>query len=244
MLSHLPLSASTFRFLPMELLTQTRDGVLELCLNRPHRLNALTHDLVQQLLQQVQAAATNPDVRVVLLHGQGRAFCAGKDRDDPPTPAFVETLQALAAAIVHAPQIYVSAVQGWAVGAGLEIVLNTDLTLAARSARFALPEVQIGLFGTGGSAALLPLRVGMQKAKGMMLLGDPVSAEDAERWGLVWKLVDDDTLESEAWALASRLARMEPALLRENKRLLHREHLDDFDGALTRETDVQNRLGF
>lgn len=226
----------------MELITQLQDGVLELCLNRPARLNALTHALVQQLLQEVQAAHHNPQVRVVLLRGNGRAFCAGKDRDDPPTPAFVDSLQALAAAIVHAPQPVVSAVQGWAVGAGLEIALNTDLTLAARSARFALPEVQIGLFGTGGSAALLPLRVGLQKAKGMLLLGDAVPAEDAERWGLVWKLVPDDALEHEARTLSARLAQLDPGLLAQNKRLLHREHLADFDGALQRETAVQAAL--
>lgn len=225
-------------------LIQTLDaGVLELRLNRPERLNALTLDLVRDLLAAVQAGAADPAVRVILLTGEGRAFCAGKDRDDPPTPVFVDTLQALASALVRARQAVVTAVQGWVVGAGFELMLNGDLTVAARGARFVLPEVQVGLFGTGGVAALLPRLIGLQKAKGLLMLGQELGAADAERWGLVWQVVDDAALADQARLLAQQLAQSSPALLAEVKQLVHREHLGDFDASLAREAQVHQRLG-
>ncbi|WP_382323604.1 enoyl-CoA hydratase/isomerase family protein [Hydrogenophaga sp. UC242_50] len=224
-------------------LIQTLDaGVLELRLNRPERLNALTLALARDLLAAVQAGVADPAVRVILLSGEGRAFCAGKDRDDPPTPAFVETLQALASLLVRCPQPVVTAVQGWVVGAGVELMLNGDLSVAARGARFALPEVQVGLFGTGGVAALLPRLVGLQKAKGLLMLGQELGAVDAERWGLVWQVVEDGALQAQARELAQQLARSSPALLAEVKQLVHREQLGDFDASLARETAVQQRL--
>ncbi len=224
-------------------LIQTLDaGVLELRLNRPERLNALTLDLARELLGAVRAGVANPAVRVILLSGEGRAFCAGKDRDDPATEAFVDTLQALASALVHAPQPVVTAVQGWVVGAGLELMINGDLAVAARGARFMLPEVHVGLFGTGGVAALLPRLVGLQKAKGLLMLGQELTAADAERCGLVWQVVDDDALLMQAREIAQRLAGADPALLADVKRLVHREQLGDFDAALARESDVHRRL--
>ncbi len=226
----------------MSLIQSFDAGVLELRLNRPERLNALTLALARELLAAVQAAVANPAVRVILLGGEGRAFCAGKDRDDPPAPAFVDTLQALAAALVQAPQPVVTAVQGWVVGAGVELMLNGDLTVAARGARFLLPEVNVGLFGTGGVAALLPRLVGLQKAKGLLMLGQEIGAADAERWGLVWQVVDDAELQAQARQLAGHLARSDPALLAEVKQLLHHEQLGDFAAALARETAVHQRL--
>jgi len=224
-------------------LIQTLDaGVLELRLNRPERLNALTLALARDLLAAVQIGVADPAVRVVLLSGEGRAFCAGKDRDDPPTPAFVETLQALASLLVRCPQPVLTAVQGWVVGAGVELMLNSDLTVAARGARFVLPEVQVGLFGTGGVAALLPRLVGLQKAKGLLMLGQELAAVDAERWGLVWQVVEDGALQAQARELAQQLARSSPALLAEVKQLVHREQLGDFDASLARETAVHQRL--
>lgn len=227
---------------PVSLIQTLDAGVLELRLHRPQRLNALTLALAGDLLAAMQAATADPAVRTILLTGEGRAFCAGKDRDDPPTPAFVDTLQALAAALVQAPQPVVVAVQGWVVGAGFELMLNGDLTVAARGARFVLPEVHVGLFGTGGVAALLPRLVGLQKAKGLLMLGQEIDAVEAERCGLVWQVVDDAELATHARALAGQLADSSPALLAEIKRLVHGEQLGDFDAALAREAAVHQRL--
>lgn len=226
----------------MPIISHLADGVLELRLNRPQRLNALTLAMAQALLAAVQAGVADERVRVLLLTGEGRAFCAGKDRDDPATPAFVSTLQALALALMQCPQPVVSAVQGWVVGAGLELMLNTDLTLAAHSARFQLPEVHVGLLGTGGVAALLPRLVGLQKAKGMLLLGQAFSAAEAERWGLLWRVVDEAALPTEARQLAQQLAQSDPRILATMKRLLHTESVGAIDLALAREAAAHAQL--
>jgi 2-(1,2-epoxy-1,2-dihydrophenyl)acetyl-CoA isomerase len=226
----------------MDIHTHTTDGVLHIRLQRPQRLNALTLSMSRELLDAVQSGVADASVRVLLLSGEGRAFCAGKDRDDPATGAFVDTLQALALCLMNAPQPVVCAVQGWAVGAGLELMLNADLAVAARSARFALPEVRVGLFGTGGIAALLPRLVGLQKAKGLLMLGEELDAQAAERLGLVWTVVDDEVLTDRAWAIARQLAGSDPRLLGEIKRLVHGETLGQLDAVLAREAAVHARL--
>lgn len=220
---------------------QVQEGVLELRLDRPQRLNALTLALAQQLLEAVEQAQSDSAVRVLLLTGEGRAFCAGKDRDDPATQDFVHVLQRLAAALVKGKPV-VAAAQGWAVGAGMELLLNCDLVLAARSAGFMLPEVDLGLFGTGGVVALLPRAVGLARAKGALMLGQPISAQQAEAWGLVWALADDGDLHEEALKLARELAGKPPALLREIKRHLHEETIGDFEAVLRREAQAHRAL--
>jgi len=112
----------------------------------------------------------------------------------------VDTLQALAAALLQSPKPVVAAVHGWVVGAGLELMLNADLAIAARSARFALPEAALGLLGTGGVGALLPRAVGLPRAKGLLMLGTEFTAADAERCGLLWAVVDDAELTARTFA--------------------------------------------
>jgi 2-(1,2-epoxy-1,2-dihydrophenyl)acetyl-CoA isomerase len=218
------------------------DGVLELRLNRPQRLNALTLALTQHLLAAVRQANGDDTVRVLLLTGEGRAFCAGKDRDDPPTPEFVEALQQLALALMESPKPAVAAVQGWAVGAGLELLLNCDIVIAAQSARFMLPEVSAGLFGTGGVLALLPRKIGLAKAKGVLMLGQEFSAREAEQWGLIWSVVEDGELAPSALAGARQLAGSNPAILGEIKSLLHQESFGDIEAVLEREARAHSKL--
>jgi 2-(1,2-epoxy-1,2-dihydrophenyl)acetyl-CoA isomerase len=219
------------------------DGVLELRLNRPQRLNALTLALTQHLLAAVRQANQDDTVRVLLLTGEGRAFCAGKDRDDPATPEFVEALQQLALALMESPKPAVAAVQGWAVGAGLELLLNCDIVIAAQSARFMLPEVSAGLFGTGGVLALLPRKIGLAKAKGVLMLGQEFSAREAEQWGLIWSVVADGQLAQGALAVARQLAAYDCAILGHIKSSLHFEAVGDLGAVLEREAQVHARLG-
>ena len=120
-------------------------AVRELRLNRPAKLNALTQSMCEQLLSAVTTGLADPDVRALLLSGAGTSFCAGKDRDDPGSAEFVDVLQALAAALMSHAKPVVACVQGWVVGAGLELMLNADVVVAARSSRFMLPEVRLGL---------------------------------------------------------------------------------------------------
>jgi 2-(1,2-epoxy-1,2-dihydrophenyl)acetyl-CoA isomerase len=216
-------------------------GVLTLRLARPAQLNALTLALTRELIAALHAAAQDETVRVILLAGEGRAFCAGKDKDDPATGEFVDALQELARVLMQCPKPVVAAVQGWAVGAGVEMLLTCDIVLAARSARFMLPEIKIGLFGTGGVLALLPQAAGLAKAKGLLMLGEAFSAEDAERWGIVWRAVADDAFEAQVQAACTRLAQSDPSVLREIKSALHREVID-LDAVLAREAQVHHRL--
>lgn len=226
----------------MPLIVETLGPVAHLRLNRPQRLNALTLVLAQTLLAAVQKAVADPAVRVLLLSGEGRAFCAGKDRDEPPSQAFVDTLQALAAALLQSPKPVVAAVHGWVVGAGLELMLNADLAIAARSARFALPEAALGLLGTGGVGALLPCAVGLPRAKGLLMLGTEFTAADAERCGLLWAVVDDAELPAQALAVAQQLAGRDAKVLAEIKATLHHETLGDVPALLAREAASHQRI--
>ena len=194
------------------------------------------------MLACVSGGLRDAQVRTLLLRGEGRAFCAGKDRNDPPAPEFVTVLQDLAKALMNTPKPVVAAVHGWVIGAGLEIMLGSDIAIASRSARFMLPEVTVGLFGTGAVASLLPLSVGLQKAKGMLMLGREVSATEAERWGLIWAVTDDEHLVTQARDLARQLAASDPSILGAMKALLHQETIGDIAGALHREAQAHDKL--
>jgi enoyl-CoA hydratase/carnithine racemase len=221
---------------------QLRHGaVLELRLNRPARLNALTLAMSHELLSAVQTGLADPAVRVLLFSGAGAAFCAGKDKDDPASAEFVDVLQALAAVLMGAAQPVVACVQGWVVGAGLELMLNADIVVAARSARFMLPEVRLGLFGTGAITGLLPAAVGLPRAKALLMRGQPFSADEAERWGLVAAVVDDEQALPAARDQAAQLAGSDRHVLASTKRLLHHAVLGDVAQTLARETQVHAR---
>ena len=222
---------------PDELLSSTYDGVRELRLNRPQRRNALTHALAKTLLDEVQRAQADEAVRVLLITAEGPGFCAGKDRDDPATDAFVTTLQQLAASLLLGPKPVVAAVQGWAVGAGFELALGCDLIVAGTDARFKLPEAQLNLPATGGVHLLLPRIVGLSRAKGLQWLGETIDASQALASGLVWALAEPEALRQRALALCASLAALEPATARRIKRLVHAEALPDVAQALRREEE-------
>jgi 2-(1,2-epoxy-1,2-dihydrophenyl)acetyl-CoA isomerase len=226
----------------MPLLTYLADGVLTLSLNRPEKLNAIDDAAALELLDALAQAQQSPAVRVVVLRGEGRAFCAGRDVSEPPTAAILERVQAVAAALVHNMQPVLVAVQGWVVGAGLEWMLDADIAIAARSARFSLPEASLGVFPTGGITALLPRTVGLVRAKGLLLLGESFDAAQAERWGLVWSVVDDAALGAETARIAQRLAAIEPRVAQRFKHALNLLGGDGFDRALALESALQTEL--
>jgi 2-(1,2-epoxy-1,2-dihydrophenyl)acetyl-CoA isomerase len=219
-----------------------RDGVLALTLDRPECLNAIDNALAGALLHALQDAARDPAVRAILLRGNGRAFCAGRDLRAPPTEQDLVLVQLVAGAIVAAPQPVVAAVHGWVVGAGFEWMLDADLVIAARSARFKLPEASLGVFVTGGLVVTLPAAVGLSRAKALMLLGEPFDAERAVAWGLAWKLVDDAELESAAWGAAAALARLDPGVAAEFKKVLNAVGLPTFERAVAEESRAQRML--
>jgi 2-(1,2-epoxy-1,2-dihydrophenyl)acetyl-CoA isomerase len=226
----------------MSLLSELDDGVLRLTLNRPQRLNAIDEATARTLLQAVRGADADPQVRVLLLRGEGRAFCAGRDISEPPTPEILELVQAVSLAMVRCGKPIVCAVHGWVVGAGVEWMLDTDIVVAARSARFKLPEAGIGVFVTGGITAVLPRVAGLMRAKALLLLGEEFSAEQAQGWGLVSRVVDDASLDTEAQQLASRLAALDPRVASRFKRVLNQMSLACFEDSIALESRMQTEL--
>nr|WP_051580291.1 enoyl-CoA hydratase/isomerase family protein [Pseudonocardia acaciae] len=201
--------------------TEVHDGIGVIHLNRPHRLNAVNAALVEQLVGALEAV-TGADVGAVLLAGRGRAFCAGHDlkaAEDPATlPARLDRIQDVTRRIRACPAPVIAAVHGHAIGAGAEFALGCDLVIAATGTTFRFPEAGLGLTGTGGIARLLPLLVGPLKAKELLLLGDPVDAEEAARWGLVNAVVPGEELATTAHNWARRLAEAPRAATQAAKR--------------------------
>ncbi|EJL91307.1 enoyl-CoA hydratase/carnithine racemase [Polaromonas sp. CF318] len=226
-----------------KLLIEVADGIMALSLNRPDKLNAIDNELARALLAALEQAARDDGVRVLLLRGKGRAFCAGRDVGAPPTEDDLVLVQAVAKALVCLPKPVIAAVHGWTVGAGFEWMLNADIVVAAESARFKLPEASLGVFVTGGLTATLPAYAGVARAKALMLLGEAFSPVQAQAWGLVWKVVPDPELESVSRQAGATLAALLPDVAARYKRVLNEIGLRHFDEAITLENDAQRALG-
>lgn len=214
-------------------------GVIRL--NRPHRLNAVTPGLVNDLLAAFdQACAAR--VRALVLAGNGRAFCAGHDLKDEPEPLDpiagrerLDRIQDVTRRIRRVPFPVIAAVHGYALGAGCEFALGCDLVVAAESAQFGFPEVAVGLSVTGGISRLLTLAVGPIKAKELVLLGERFDAARAHRLGLVTRVVPDGRHESAALDLAAAFAAKPAFALALAKRLVDEGTDGTVEDALARE---------
>ena len=194
----------------------TGDHVLSVTLNRPESLNALTAGQREEVIGLLSEASASAEVRAVVLTGTGRGFCAGADLRAAGAPGerlpgdVARTLrtgaQRLIAAVLDCEKPVIAAVNGTAAGLGAHLAFACDLVLAAESARFIEVFVRRGLVPDGGGAYLLPRLVGPQRAKELMFFGDALTAADAERLGLVNRVVRDEELEKTARAWAERLA--------------------------------------
>lgn len=225
-----------------ELITDIHGGVMTLTLNRPEKLNAIDNEMARALLDALAVAGRDAPIRVVLLRGSGRAFCAGRDVSAEPTEQDLVLVQAVAQAIVELPKPVVAAVHGWTVGAGLEWMLDADVVVAASDARFKLPESAIGVFVTGGLTATLPAHAGLARAKALTLLGEAFTAAEAQAWGLVWRVVAPGELPSESRRIAEQLAALAPDVASRFKRVLNELGLDRFGRAIERENEAQRAL--
>jgi len=191
-------------------------GVLSLTLNRPDKLNAFNPEMHRLLREALEEARDEPGVRAVLLTGSGRGFCAGQDlsernvgADAAPIDLSVSlgsNYNPLVRRLRALPKPVVCAVNGVAAGAGANIALACDIVLAARSASFVQSFSKLGLVPDSGGTYFLPRLVGSARAMGLALLGERLSAEEAERWGLIWKAVADERLVEEATGIAQTFA--------------------------------------
>ncbi len=229
-----------------------QDGrVARITLNRPDRLNSFTAAMHEELKAALDEAY---DVRVIILTGAGRGFCAGQDLNDRAVTTgdhpvdlgmTVETSwNPLIRKLTSLPQPVIAQVNGVAAGAGANIALACDLVVAARSAKFIQSFSAIGLIPDSGGTWVLPRLVGQARAMGLALTGDPLPAEKAEEWGLIWKCVDDEALGAEVDGIANKLATLPPLGLAAIKEMIRSSWAHTLDQELNRQRDAMRRLGF
>ena len=225
-------------------------AIARITLNRPDRLNSFTHAMHEELRD---ALANLGDARVIVLTGAGRGFCAGQDLNDRAvTPGEAvdlgETVQAcwnpLIRTLTSLPQPVISRVNGVAAGAGANVALACDIVIAAKSAKFIQSFSGIGLIPDSGGTWVLPRLVGQARALGLALTGEPLPAETAEQWGLIWKAVDDDVLDAEVDAIADKLASLPPLGLAAIKGMIRASWQYSLDEELERQAGAMRRLGF
>ena len=229
---------------------ETADAIVTLTLDRPEALNALTAALKRDLLVALRRIGRDRSVRAVVLTGAGRAFCAGQDLkerlapDAPPLSVVLrDEYNPIISAMRSLDQPIVGAINGVAAGAGASLALACDVRVAAEDASFALAFGRIGLVPDSGATWFLPRLVGPAKAAELALVGTPLSAADAERFGLVAKVVPAEALAGEARAIATRLAGLAPIALAQTKRALERSWSLDLDAALEEEAWRQGIAG-
>ena len=195
---------------------EVADGVAVLKLNRPDALNSFTTDMHAEVREVLTVAAADTSVRAVLLTGNGRGFCAGQDLNDravapgesmPDLGDSVEkNYNPLIRLLTGMEKPVICAVNGVAAGAGAKIAFACDIVIAGRSASFIESFSKLGLIPDSGGTWILPRLVGMARAKGLAMLGPKVSAEQAENWGMIWQVVDDEALMDTALGLAKQMA--------------------------------------
>ena len=228
-------------------------GCATVTLNRPDRLNSFNPEMHRQLRDALDEIERRTDVRAVLLTGAGRAFCAGQDLSerrfapDVPPPDLGASLDAnfnpLVRRLRGLPKPVVCAVNGVAAGAGANVALACDIVIAGRSASFVQAFCKLGLVPDSGGTYFLPRLVGSARAMGLALLGERVTAEEAERIGLIWRCVDDARLADEANALARHFAGQPTRGLAAIKRALQASAVNSLDAQLDLERDLQRELG-
>lgn len=235
------------------LLVSHTAGVLTATLNRPDRLNALNDSMAAELIALVRQATRDASVRVLVITGAGKGFCAGQDlnamleHSDGQPISFKQHLEVgfhpLISALRSLEKPVITAINGAAAGAGLGLALAGDLRLAATTAKFRTAFIGIGLVPDSGVSYFLPRLIGPARAAHMLLTNDPISAEQAEQWGLVNQTLPPDDLLPATQALAARLAAGPAQALGLTKRALNRALLTDLDSALNYEAQLQEIAG-
>jgi 2-(1,2-epoxy-1,2-dihydrophenyl)acetyl-CoA isomerase len=234
------------------ILVDVRTGYRVITLNRPQRLNSFTEDMHIALKKALEEAEADPGCRAMMITGAGRGFCAGQDLNDrlaKPGEKIVlgGTLEQYYNPLIRKlralPFPVVAAVNGVAAGAGANIAFACDIVLAAKSATFLQAFAKIGLVPDSGGTWFLPRLVGPARARGLAMLSDPLPAEKAENWGLIWKCVPDDELIGAANELCMRFATGPTYGLSLIKRALDAAETNDLSTQLDLERDLQRSAG-
>ncbi len=228
------------------ILYEIKDGVAKITLHRPTVFNSCNAEMGAQLLAALHQIEIDDNVRAVYLTGEGRAFCAGQDLGevtDPNGPKLADLLQKrynpIVSKIRQIEKPFVAAVNGVAAGAGANIALVCDVVVAVEDASFIQAFSKIGLIPDSGGTFFLPRLIGFQKASALMLLGDKVSATEAERMGMIYKVFSKETFEFESWKLATTLAQLPTKSLGYTKRALNQSFTNTFEEQLAVEDTLQ-----
>ncbi len=234
----------------MEILRSDSNGVCTLTLNRPNVFNSFNQTMAFQLHEALDACAVDDNVRVVVIKGEGKAFCAGQDLAeviDPEGPEMKnivgEHYNPIILKIRNLEKPVIAAVNGVAAGAGANIALACDITIAKKSAAFIQAFSKIGLIPDSGGTFFLPRLIGLQKAMALMFTGEKVSAEQAERLNMIYKAVDDETFEEEVLKFADTLAVMPTRGLGLTKKAVNLGLFNNLEDQLAVEGVLQTEAG-
>ncbi|NDM32347.1 2-(1,2-epoxy-1,2-dihydrophenyl)acetyl-CoA isomerase [Acinetobacter baumannii] len=235
------------------IIAEEKNGVGYLTFNRPKALNSFNVDMHREVADVLNQWTKSPDVRCVLISGEGRGFCAGQDLGDrvvdpnaeaPDLGYSIETYyNPLIKTIVNMPKPVICAVNGVAAGAGANIALACDLVIAAKSANFVQAFCRLGLVPDSAGTWFLPRAVGHARAMGLALLGDKLPAETAKEWGMIWDVVEDAELKTKVTELAERLAKQPTFGLSLIKKAIHQSSNNTFDEQMLLERDLQRIAG-
>ncbi|HFG7008591.1 2-(1,2-epoxy-1,2-dihydrophenyl)acetyl-CoA isomerase PaaG [Acinetobacter baumannii] len=235
------------------IIAEEKNGVGYLTFNRPKALNSFNVDMHREVAEVLNLWTKNPEVRCVVISGEGRGFCAGQDLGDrvvdpnaeaPDLGYSIETYyNPLIKMIVNMPKPVICAVNGVAAGAGANIALACDLVIAAKSANFVQAFCRLGLVPDSAGTWFLPRAVGHARAMGLTLLGDKLPAETAKEWGMIWDVVEDAELKAKVTELAERLAKQPTFGLSLIKKAIHQSSNNTFDEQVLLERDLQRIAG-
>jgi 2-(1,2-epoxy-1,2-dihydrophenyl)acetyl-CoA isomerase len=229
----------------MTIIVESRPGYRLITLNRPERLNALTVEMAGALMETLKSAEKDGTCRALLLTGAGRGFCAGQDltaiADAEPDDIgdLLQEYNPLILKLRELPIPVVCAVNGVAAGAGANLALACDIVVAARSASFVQAFAKIGLIPDCGGTWLLPRLIGEARARALSMLAEPISAETAAQWGMIWRVIPDEQLVAEAEALAEQLAAGPTAALGLIKQAFEESAENDLEEQLDLEAELQ-----
>ena len=234
----------------MEILRNIDKGVCTLTLNRPSVFNSFNQTMAFQLQEALDACAIDESVRVIVIKGEGKAFCAGQDlaeATDPEGPELKsivrEHYNPIIIKIRELEKPVIAAVNGVAAGAGANIALACDITIAKKSASFIQAFSKIGLIPDSGGTFFLPRLIGMQKSLALMMTGDKVSAEEAEKLNMIYKVVEDESFEDEIKHFAEKLATMPTRGLGLTKKAVNLGLFNSLEDQLDVEERLQTEAG-
>lgn len=234
----------------MELIVSIQDQICKITLNRPSVFNSFNQAMAYELQDTLKAAAANDEVRLILLTGEGKAFCAGQDlaeATDPNGPSMKDIVSKHYNPIIELIRTIekpiVAAVNGVAAGAGANIALACDITIAKKSASFIQAFSKIGLIPDSGGTFFLPRIIGMQKSLALMMTGDKVTAEQADQMNLIYKAVDDEQFDSFVADFAKNLATMPTRALGLTKKAVNASFTNSLEEQLALEGLLQTEAG-